>query len=141
MPRQSNTVVLTATTQVRHSMENEFLKECANRGISLGLDTMYALMAGLGNPQDKIKTIHITGTNGKGSTGAFLEGILRMRGYRVARYTSPAVFSNMEKYTINSTPITEEEFSLCTQEVAKACFDGINPTLFEAETADQGETK
>ena len=113
-----------------------FLQNCAKKGITPGLETMTALMAALGNPQDKIKTIHITGTNGKGSCGAFLAGILQKKGYTVARYTSPAVFCEMEKYTINSIPAKEEDFGLCANEVAKACFDeNISPSLFEAETA------
>ena len=50
----------------------EFLESTKTRGSVLGLDNMYALMEELGNPQDKIPTIHIAGTNGKGSVGAYL---------------------------------------------------------------------
>lgn len=112
-----------------------FLKDRAKSGIVLGLSNMSLLMERLKNPQNSLRIIHIAGTNGKGSVGAFLEGILRQKGLRVARYTSPAVFDALEKYTINSSPISEEDMSLCTQMVAEACFDGINPTLFETETA------
>lgn len=112
-----------------------FLKDRAKSGIVLGLSQMEKLQERLKNPQNSLKIIHIAGTNGKGSVGAFLEGILRQKGLRVARYTSPAVFDDLEKYTINSSPISEEDMSLCAQMVAEACFGGINPTLFEVETA------
>ncbi len=112
-----------------------FLKERAKSGIVLGLSQMEKLQERLKNPQNSLRIIHIAGTNGKGSVGAFLEGILRQKGLRVARYTSPAVFDDLEKYTINSSPIREEDMSLCAQMVAEACFDGLDPTLFETETA------
>lgn len=61
-------------------------------GSILGLDSIENLMHELGDIQERLKIIHIAGTNGKGSTGAYLERVLIEAGYRVGRYSSPAVF-------------------------------------------------
>ena len=58
-------------------------------GIKLGLKNISSILRELGDPQLKIPAIHIAGTNGKGSTAAFTESILRAAGYRVGLYTSP----------------------------------------------------
>ena len=60
-------------------------------GSILGLDSIENLMHELGDIQERLKIIHIAGTNGKGSTGAYLERVLIEAGYRVGRYSSPAV--------------------------------------------------
>ena len=57
--------------------------------IVLGLDRVRKLCEFLGNPQDKVKLIHISGTNGKGSVGTFIASVLTASGYKVGRYTSP----------------------------------------------------
>ncbi|MCQ2534520.1 MAG: bifunctional folylpolyglutamate synthase/dihydrofolate synthase [Clostridia bacterium] len=69
--------------------EPEFLKDALKFGINLGLDRINALLNELGNPQKDIKAIHIAGTNGKGSTVAFLSSILAQSGLKVGIYTSP----------------------------------------------------
>ena len=73
----------------------EFVEDTKKRGSVLGLTNMRALMEELGNPQNKIPTIHIAGTNGKGSFGAYLASICKEAGLKVGRYCSPAVFSPM----------------------------------------------
>ena len=80
-------------------------------GSVLGLDNIKELLLRLDNPQDKIKVIHVAGTNGKGSTIAYLSSILKEAGYTVGKYTSPVVFEYLEKYQINDINISEEAFS------------------------------
>ena len=69
-----------------------YIEEVSRTGSILGLENIQNLMSELDNVQDKLHTIHIGGTNGKGSTGAFIESVLIEAGYKVGRYTSPAVF-------------------------------------------------
>ena len=76
-------------------------------GIKLGLETMRRLAENLGSPQQNLKFIHIAGTNGKGSTAAMLEAILREAGYHVGLYTSPHLVSFCERIQINRQPISE----------------------------------
>ncbi|MBQ3906122.1 MAG: bifunctional folylpolyglutamate synthase/dihydrofolate synthase, partial [Lachnospiraceae bacterium] len=64
----------------------EYLEEIAPRGIVPGLDSIRELCARLGDPQNAVKWIHVTGTNGKGSTVAYVSTILKAAGYRVGRY-------------------------------------------------------
>ena len=109
-------------------------------GWVLGLDSMKELLRRLGNPQDRLKFVHIAGTNGKGSVLAFVSQILSEAGYRVGRYISPRVFEYEEFVQINGEMITREEFCRYTEQVREACrsmiADGFaQPTLFEVETA------
>ncbi len=76
-----------------------------------GLEKMKNLMAKLGNPQDQIPTIHVAGTNGKGSVCAMLNQILIESGYRVALFTSPHMMSYCERIQIQNTPIAIESFN------------------------------
>ncbi len=73
-------------------------------GVKPGLQTMNVLMAELGNPQDKLKVIHIAGTNGKGSVMAILDSILCAAGFKVGRYTSPHLVSITERFFVNGKP-------------------------------------
>ncbi|MGL5353813.1 MAG: bifunctional folylpolyglutamate synthase/dihydrofolate synthase, partial [Clostridium sp.] len=66
-----------------------YITEVGNFGSSYGLDRTFRLLELLGNPQNKIKLIHIAGTNGKGSTTAMVSKILMGNGYKVGMYTSP----------------------------------------------------
>ena len=74
-------------------------------GWVLGLDSMKELLRRLGNPQDRLKFVHIAGTNGKGSVLAFVSQILSEAGYRVGRYISPRVFVYEEFVQINGEKI------------------------------------
>lgn len=74
-------------------------------GIKLGLDNIRELCAVLGDPQSRFASIHIAGTNGKGSTSAYLDSILRAAGYRVGRYTSPHLRDFRERIHIDGRPI------------------------------------
>lgn len=122
-------------TKMNYNEVSQFLQSASKSGIVLGLSQMSELMKRLGNPQDKLRIIHIAGTNGKGSVGAFLEGILRQKGKRVARYTSPSVFHTLEKYTINSEHISAADFCRCIEKIKSVMDTTLSPTLFEIETA------
>lgn len=75
-------------------------------GIKLGLDNIREFCERLGNPQNRFLAVHIAGTNGKGSTSAYLDSILRAAGYRVGRYTSPHLRDFRERIHINGKPVS-----------------------------------
>lgn len=119
----------------------EYLREeRKKKGMVLGLEAMRHLMAVLGNPQDRLRFIHIAGTNGKGSVAAYLEQTLICAGYSTGKYTSPSVFDFREQYQVNGSWITEEEAASCMTRIAAAAArleeEGLaRPTYFEQETA------
>jgi len=116
-----------------------FIEQATRFGSVLGLTNMRALMEALGNPQNVIRIIHIAGTNGKGSVGAYLASVLKEAGFKVGRYCSPAVFSPLECWQYDGRLITEEEYACYMSQVKNACdiviSKGIQPTVFEIETA------
>lgn len=117
-----------------------FLAKTSKTGSVLGLSSMEALCKELGNPEQYGKIIHIAGTNGKGSTGAFVEQALLSLGYKVGRYTSPAVFSYEEIFMINHKPVEPAYLAEIMTEVKNACDRMVargqdHPTVFEVETA------
>jgi dihydrofolate synthase / folylpolyglutamate synthase len=80
-------------------------------GIKLGLDNIRDFTRLLGNPQDRFISVHIAGTNGKGSVTAFLDSILRAAGYRVGRYTSPHLRDFRERIHVDGRPIPRPDVS------------------------------
>ncbi len=116
-----------------------FVEEARKRGSVLGLSNMRALMEELGNPQNTIPTIHIAGTNGKGSVGAYLASICKEAHFKVGRYCSPAVFDPLECWQFDGRCITKEEYANALSQVKAACdivmSKGFEPTAFEIETA------
>ena len=118
----------------------EYLVEVSQSGIVLGLDTMRELLARLDNPQEKLQFVHIAGTNGKGSTLAFISTILQCAGYTVGRYASPRVFEYEEFVQVNGENIAREAMCRYVKQIKDAIAameaDGFaRPTLFEVETA------
>jgi dihydrofolate synthase/folylpolyglutamate synthase len=107
-------------------------------GIKLGLDVMHQLMDLLDHPEKKFKSVHITGTNGKGSTAAFLYSILQRAGYSVGLYTSPHLVEFNERVQVKGKCILNEELVLLVDEIKdKIALQGnkIQPTFFEFTTA------
>lgn len=104
-------------------------------GIKLGLDNTSRLLDHFGNPQLTTPTVHIAGTNGKGSTAAFTEAILRASGEKVGLYTSPHLLKFNERIQINRTPISDSELIELIFKVQKAV-DRLNipVTFFEFST-------
>ncbi len=112
----------------------------AQKGIVPGLGPLRALLARLGNPQDRLPVVHIAGTNGKGSTLAMIAAMLRAAGYRVASFSSPAVFHARECWQIDGDMIPETDYAAWMTRLLALCAamraDGqTTPTAFELETA------
>lgn len=118
----------------------EYVEELGRYGIVPGLDNMYALCDKLGKPQEKLKIIHIAGTNGKGSVLAYVSTILQCAGYKVGRYISPVIFGYQEKIQMNQRSISQKKLCDYVEKVKAAC-DALveegkpHPTQFEFETA------
>lgn len=89
-----------------------YISDATKFGINLGLERTKKLLALLGNPQDKIKCVHIAGTNGKGSTAAMITKILTQSGYKVGMYTSPFIEEFEERIQIDGENINKDD--LCT---------------------------
>lgn len=118
----------------------DFIKKIECSGSVLGLESIRALLEQMGNPQDALKVIHVAGTNGKGSCCCMLQNILTQQGYAIGMYTSPAVFSYEERYTIDGRAIEESELNKYLHRMESYwektwLAAGVSPTLFEVETA------
>lgn len=109
-------------------------------GMKPGLSRMEWMLERLDHPERRIKTIHVGGTNGKGSTVTFLRSILQTAGFRVGTFTSPYFEQFNERISINGQPITDEELVELTN-VIKPLADELDqtelggPTEFEVITA------
>lgn len=113
----------------------DYLYSLVRLGIKLGLDNTERLLNYFGNPQLKIPTVHIAGTNGKGSTAAFVESILRASGCRVGLYTSPHLLDFRERIQVDRQLIEPEEFVHWTEAIKKASAAlHCSPTFFEFGT-------
>lgn len=99
-----------------------------------GLQNTERLCEALGNPHLKFKSIHVAGTNGKGSTSHMLASIYQAAGYRVGLYTSPHLKSFTERIRINGQPIPEQEVADFV-ETNKALIEAISPSFFEVTVA------
>lgn len=99
-----------------------------------GLETTYRLDDIFGNPHRNYKTIHVAGTNGKGSTSHLLAAVLQQSGYKVGLYTSPHLRDFRERIRINGTMITEQ--TVCRfVETAQPLIEKLHPSFFEITTA------
>lgn len=106
----------------------------------LGLERIVDLLERMGRPQDRLKFVHVAGTNGKGSTCAFLDSVLRCAGYKVGLFTSPYIEVFEERIRVNGENVSREDLSevtLFVREFAQAIEDerGDHPTEFELMTA------
>ena len=118
----------------------EYIESCSAYGIVPGLESITELLNRLGNPQKKLKFIHIAGTNGKGSTLGFISTVLAENGYKVGRYVSPTIFEYRERFQIQGKPISKAGIGRLMKLVAVHADsmekDGFaHPTPFEIETA------
>jgi dihydrofolate synthase/folylpolyglutamate synthase len=111
-------------------------------GIKLGLDNITRLCAALGHPERSFTTIHVAGTNGKGSVTAMVHSGLLAAGIRSARYTSPHLLSITERFVIGDRPVAEATLEAVGTEVldlAERLRDAgtlsVTPTFFEVSTA------
>ena len=99
-----------------------------------GLSTTIALDNHLGNPHRKFRTIHVAGTNGKGSTSHTIAAVLQENGYKVGLYTSPHLIDFRERMRVNGIPASKEYVTEFVEQ-HKAFFEPLQPSFFELTTA------
>ena len=119
----------------------EYLYALKSGGVRFGIDRMALFSAALGNPERTYPTVHVAGTNGKGSVSAMLESIFRAAGYRTGLYTSPHLVKLGERVQVNRRILTEAELIRYTNELVPVadrlgavCADD-RPSFFEFMTA------
>jgi dihydrofolate synthase / folylpolyglutamate synthase len=122
-----------------HEVEQEIISRRPEHSVDLALDRMADLVGLLGDPQRACPVIHITGTNGKTSTARMVDTLLRSRGLRTGRFTSPHLVSIRERICIDGAPIAPEQFVAAYEEVLPyvAIVDGRHPvamSFFEVLT-------
>lgn len=114
----------------------EYLKAASAKGSILGLERVVELLHLMGDPQEKMKVIHVAGTNGKGSFGAMMTSVLREAGYKTGGFSSPAITDITDSYRINGTEISQEKFTELIGEIAELCEKmDEKPTEFEIMAA------
>jgi len=108
-------------------------------GSKLGLERIFLLMKQLKNPQNNIKIVHVTGTNGKGSVCKFAGSILQKAGYSVGVYISPHLERFSERIVIDDREVSEEEITVLVEKIKPVVDEMIDndntPTFFEIVTA------
>jgi dihydrofolate synthase/folylpolyglutamate synthase len=117
----------------------KYIKECTKYGIKLGLERISEILRRLDDPHRKFPSIHIAGTNGKGSTVAMMAEVLQHAGYKTGCYTSPHLVSYRERFQVNHQLISENQLADIVTELAPVLQaveqDGFgNPTEFEVGT-------
>lgn len=117
-----------------------YIQHLTTFGINLGMERIERLLRLLGNPERKLKCIHVAGTNGKGSTSVLIAAVLQSQGYKVGVYTSPHLQSYTERFVVNGRMIEEADFARlvhmlqpCLEQVLRETHD--QPTEFEVLTA------
>jgi dihydrofolate synthase/folylpolyglutamate synthase len=106
-------------------------------GIKLGLDNTTRILSLLGDPHREFRTIHVAGTNGKGSTSAMIASMLQAHGYRTGLFTSPHLVSFTERIRVNKKEIRENDvvnLTIEVKELIEKSSPGISPTFFEFVT-------
>jgi len=114
-----------------------YLYDLQKHGMKLGLENIRRLLSILGDPQDSFRSVHVAGTNGKGSTSAMIESMIRTSGARTGLFTSPHLISFTERIRVNGREISESEVVALADEVRSAAsgIEGFTPTFFEVTTA------
>jgi len=118
----------------------DYIHSTRKFGWKLGLENIRNLLCMLGNPHEKLKYVHVAGTNGKGSTVAFISSVLTESGYKTGMFISPYIERFTERIQINGEEIPEDDLAKITKMV-KECVDEMlqkgmtHPTEFEIVTA------
>ena len=114
----------------------EYIHSFFWKGSIPGLERTQELLRRMGNPEKKLKFVHIAGTNGKGSTASMTASILQKAGYRVGLYTSPYIYRFNERIQVNGEQIADEDVAVVTEYV-KQYAEAMDekPTEFELVTA------
>ena len=101
-----------------------YLDSLSMFGIKPGLEATAELMRRVGNPEKELPFLHIAGTNGKRSTGAMLECMLRGAGFTTGFYTSPHLVDIRERFRVNGIAVSEEDYAAFSAELAAAARAG-----------------
>src|SRR5574344_1653931 len=113
----------------------DFLYTRLPMGMTFGLENIEKLCAALGNPEKSYDTIHVVGTNGKGSASYYLAGVLRDAGIRTGHYTSPHLVSVRERIRVDDEPVSEADLDRVLLQVKAAAEKlGTDVSFFEAIT-------
>jgi dihydrofolate synthase/folylpolyglutamate synthase len=111
-------------------------------GIKFGLENISTIVERLGHPERAFRSIHVAGTNGKGSVTAMVDAALRAAGHRSARYTSPHLIDLSERFVIDGRPVDADDLAAAIETVRAAIDDlrargrlDVQPTFFEVTTA------
>ena len=102
-------------------MIEDALEKCARFGVKPGLESIRAVCAAMGDPQDSLRVVHVAGTNGKGAVCALIDSALRAAGFRTGRYTSPHLVSLNERFFLDGAPVSTEKLN--------AAYSTLNPQL------------
>ncbi|MGA9626310.1 MAG: Mur ligase family protein, partial [Bryobacteraceae bacterium] len=117
------------SVQFLYSLGNEI------KTAKLGLERIRAVLQALGRPQDRLRFVHVAGTNGKGSTCAMLESALRAAGHHTGLFTSPHLAQPTERIRIDGRPISADRFARAFDRVHAANALDDHTTYFETVTA------
>jgi len=112
----------------------QYLYALDGKGIKPGLKRILVFLDRIGNPQKKIRTIHVAGTNGKGSTCAIIASVLQAAGYKAGLYTSPHLIRFNERIRVDNEKISDEEIVSFLHD-HRPLIDEIDTTFFETTTA------
>jgi dihydrofolate synthase/folylpolyglutamate synthase len=126
--------------EVRFDAAMDYIYGLEAFGWKLGLERFTALCERLGNPQDRLRVIHVGGTNGKGSTTAMISSILKAAGHKVGSYYSPYMYNIRERIQVDGLMIDKSAFTRLVDEIkphveAIGLTDLGHPTEFEVKTA------
>ena len=136
MLRLCATLKKAGLAQDKRSVSQERLRAISRNESILGLERITELMRLMGDPQDKLRIVHVAGTNGKGSFTAMLSSILAEAGYKVGSFTSPAVSGATDSFRINCVRIREARLAELYSEIAPFTEKmKEKPTEFEVMTA------
>ena len=118
----------------------DYIEKLSGLGSKLDLERINEILERLGRPQDKLKAVHVAGTNGKGSVSSMISQMLISAGYKTGLYTSPHLEKYNERYVINNNEISDSDF-VKYMYIIKECADNMDkepvgrPTVFEQLTA------
>ncbi|MDE6302227.1 MAG: bifunctional folylpolyglutamate synthase/dihydrofolate synthase, partial [Clostridia bacterium] len=111
-----------------------YIKNIERAGSDYGIERMRLFLDVLGRPDEKLKIVHVAGTNGKGSVCAYMTSVLMAAGYKVGTYNSPSVFCYNERWRIDGKPLSDELVAKYLTKV-KEVIDGINSYICGGESA------
>ncbi len=133
--RLQNDSKMTYTEAIKYLYDHApMFQQVGRKAYKSGLENTFALDAHFGHPHQKYRTIHVAGTNGKGSTSHLLASVLQCAGYRTGLYTSPHLHDFRERIRIDGEMISEQNVAQFVTE-NRALIDQMQPSFFEITTA------